>query len=195
MNYFLKKEAIIILLYIILIKILRSGDEKRKIAYWQIAECFIIVVGLEAMTGYYASSMSSNTDVIIYAIAQWMLLNSIYIIVGLTIYHVCTGGEISYVAKWKRFPLWIRNSILVSVGLGVILTVLDCHYSIEMMEQFQEQLEYGTISFMDSLTMNVVNPYHRIRELLRFTNIGILVYGCNVLYKNYDKCSDSNKGR
>lgn len=195
MNYFLKKEAVIILLYIILIKILRRGDEKKKITYWQIAECFIIVVGLEAISGYYVSSMSSNTDAIIYAVAQWLLLNCVYILVGLTIYHICTRGEISYAAKWKRFPSWTRNSILISVGLGVILTVLECHYSIEMMEQLQEQLEHGTISFMDSLTMNVVNPYHTIRELLRFINIGILIYGCNALYKNYDKCSDSNEGR
>ena len=94
MNYFLKKEAVIILLYIILIKILRRGDEKKKIAYWQIAECFIIVVGLEAISGYYVSSMSSNTDAIIYAVAQWLLLNCVYILVGLTIYHISPRVQI-----------------------------------------------------------------------------------------------------
>lgn len=188
MEYFLKKEVIIILLYAILIKILRRRDEKKKITYWQIVESFIIVVGLEAMTGYYGASMPSNTYIIIYSIVQWLLLNGVYILAGLTIYHACTQSEMSYAVMWKRFPSWVRICIPVFIMLGIILTILDNYYVIGMMEQFQEQLKQGNINFMDAVLTSTASPYHRIRELLRFLNIGILVYGCSTLYKSYDKC-------
>lgn len=187
MEYFLKKEVIIILLYAILIKILRGGDRKKKITYWQIVESFIIVVGLEAMTGYYGASMPSDTYVILYAIAQWLLLNGVYILVGLTIYHACTQSEMSYTGMWKRFPSWVRIFIPISIILGSILTLLDCYYVIKITEQFQEQLRQGSINFMETLLTDSVSPYYRLRELLRFLNIGTLIYGCNTVYKSYDK--------
>lgn len=187
MEYFLKKEVIIILLYAILIKILRGGDRKKKITYWQIVESFIIVVGLEAMTGYYGASMPSDTYVILYAIAQWLLLNGVYILVGLTIYHACTQSEMSYTGMWKRFPSWVRIFIPISIILGTVLTLLDCRYIIRITEQFQEQLRRGSINFMETLITDSVSPYYRLRELLRFLNIGTLIYGCNTVYKSYDK--------
>ena len=187
MEYFLKKEVIIILLYAILIGILRSGDEKKKITYWQIVESFIIVVGLEAMTGYYGASMQSNTAISIYAMVQWLLLNVIYLIVGLTVYHACTQSEMSYTGMWKRFPSWVRIFIPISIILGSILTLLDCYYVIKITEQFQEQLRQGSINFMETLLTDSASPYYRLRELLRFLNIGTLIYGCNTVYKSYDK--------
>ena len=105
MGYFFKKEAIIVALYIVLIVILRHGTEKKKITYWKIVESFIIVVGLEAMTEYYGAYMASGTQVLLYAIAQWLLLSIVYILAGLTIYHACTQSEMSYITMCKRFPL------------------------------------------------------------------------------------------
>lgn len=67
------------------------------------------------------------------------------------------------------------------------MTILDYNYSIGLLEQLDEGLKRGNISLMDALTVNFVSPYQKIRELLRFLNIGILVYGCSTLYKNYDK--------
>ena len=63
------------------------------------------------------------------------------------------------------------------------MTILDYNYSIELLEQ----LNRGNISLMDALIVNSVSSYQKIREMLRFLNIGILVYGCSTLYKNYDK--------
>lgn len=190
MDYFLKKEAIIVALYIVLIMILRHGMEKKKITYWKIVESSIIVVGLEAMTGYYGAYMSEESLILPYAIAQWILLSIVYILAGLTIYHACTQSEMSYITMCKRSPLWVRICIPLIIVLGVILTALDSYYIIGMMEQFQQQLKRGNINFMDTLITRSVSPYHKIRELLRFLNIGILVHGCSTLYKNYDEHSE-----
>ncbi|WP_075718296.1 hypothetical protein [Roseburia sp. 499] len=183
MGYFFKKEAIIVALYIVLIVILRHGTEKKKITYWKIVESFIIVVGLEAMTEYYGAYMASGTQVLLYAIAQWLLLSIVYILAGLTIYHACTQSEMSYMTMCKRFPLWVRVCIPVCIVLGVILIILENDYYIGLLEQ----LNQGNINLMDALNVNFVSPYYRIREVLRLLNIGILVYGCSTIYKNYDK--------
>ena len=189
MDYFFKKEAIIVALYIVLIVILRHGTEKKKITYWKIVESFIIVVGLEAMTGYYGVYMSEES-ILPYSIAQWLLLSIVYILAGLTIYHACTQSEMSYITMCKRFPLQVQICIPLIIVLGVILTALDSYYIIGMMEQFQQQLKRGNINFMDTLITRSVSPYHKIREFLRFLNIGILVHGCSTLYKNYDEHSE-----
>lgn len=182
MDYFFKKEAIMVALYIVLIVILRHGTEKKKITYWKIVESFIIVVGLEAMTGYYGVYMSEES-ILPYSIAQWLLLSIVYILAGLTIYHACTQSEMSYITMCKRFPLWVQICIPACIVLGVVMTILDYNYSIELLEQ----LNRGNISLLDALTVNFVSTYQKIREMLRFLNIGILVYGCSTLYKNYDK--------
>ena len=176
MNYFIKREIILLILYTVFTVILMYKRGNNKVKYWKIVKCFIILLGLEPMLQYFFDYVSNESDTYtaIYAGVVWVIVNITYVLIAVGIYEafIPNETEILYLYGWKELPVWVKRIIIASIGVGGILTVLDFYSNIKMLEQVYESAMNGTGSMMDILLMsNYTTSYFKIKEMLRIVNI------------------------
>ncbi|MBU5472210.1 hypothetical protein [Roseburia sp. MSJ-14] len=174
MNYFIKREIILLILYTVFTVILMYKRENNKVKYWKIVKCFIILLGLEPMLQYFFDYVSNESDTYtaIYAGVVWVIVNITYVLIAIGIYEAFIPNETEILYGWKELPVWVKRIIIASIGVGGILTVLDFYSNIKMLEQVYESAMNGTGSMMDILLMsNYTTSYFKIKETLRIVNI------------------------
>lgn len=189
MNYLLKKDVMILVLYIILTVVLVHKKDRAKVKYWSIVKSFIIVLGTEPMLEELASSFIPENYVIIYTVLEWLVVNFAYVLAGLIIYEACMQEKREHESVWKEMPAWIRRGIVLVIALGGVLSGLNIHYEMDMIDTLYENLYNGTYSLMDSLTSGSLRtPYYEMKELMRSLNLSGVI-GALIIqgYRKKDK--------
>lgn len=183
MESFVKKEVVIVLLYVVFIGVLIYRKESRNVNYLKAAGSLAAVVLVEGILEYAAYYIEEDAYLMTYSVLQWLMMNSIYIFTSLTIYKVCGENELSYRMIWKQLALWIKIGIVVMVVIGAVLSVMDIRYGMELSEQLK-YMESGAINYFAALSVDFTSPYYKAREVMRIINIGCLSGGLLLQRKN-----------
>ncbi len=171
MTALLKRELIIVLMFIIYVIVLWLKDKDKKIKIKRIIGIIAAVILADVFVEYIFYLFETNAILLGCSILKWILTNFVFMMAGICIYRLSVQTEKSIRELCQEMSVSVKIGILCMVLLGILFIILDYQYSIAMLAEMQEALNGGDL--MGLLTINIESKYSLLLRMLR-----ILIPGC-----------------